>query len=63
LKPWSADEVDVRALAAVDDAAVAAAQRLAEVAVDDVGAGELADGDAPGVRVEHLLRAGSRAPR
>src|SRR5205085_11995887 len=49
-EPLIADEVDVRALAAVADDAVAAAQRLGEVAVDDVRARQLADREATGPR-------------
>lgn len=47
-----AEEIDVGALAARGYGALAAAQRLGEVAVHDVGAGELVDGEASGGRIE-----------
>ena len=58
-----ADEVDVRALAALVHAAIAAAQRLAPVAVHDVRARQLADGEATGLGVEQLLARAPWAPR
>jgi len=53
-EPLIAEEVDVRALAAWAHDAIAAAERLRQVAVDDVRARQLADGEATGLRVEHL---------
>src|SRR5438552_8073464 len=53
-EPLITDEIDVRSLAALVHAAIAAAERLGQVPVYDVRARQLADGDATRLRVEEL---------